>query len=84
MQYVYVIQSVKDKDLYIGCTKNLKERIRLHNAKKVESTKKRIPFKLIYYEAYINQDDAFSREKFLKNGWGRNQVRRLLSNFLNK
>lgn len=39
MQYVYVLQSKKDKDLYIGCTTDLKKRFALHNAKKITSTK---------------------------------------------
>ena len=84
MQYVYVLQSNKDSDLYIGCTKNLKERLKLHNAKKVASTKKRAPFVLIYYEAYIDDKDAYDRERYLKTGWGRNHIRKVLSNFLNR
>jgi len=39
MQYVYVIQSKKDGGLYTGCTKDIKGRLILHNAKKVTSTK---------------------------------------------
>ncbi len=35
MKYLYVLQSKKDKDLHIGCTKDLKSRLILHNAKKV-------------------------------------------------
>jgi putative endonuclease len=84
MQYVYVLQSEIDNDLYIGCTNNLKKRLSLHNAKKVSSTAKRIPLKLIFYEAFLDTKDAFEREQFLKNGWGRNQLRKLLRNFLNK
>ncbi len=84
MQYVYVLQSKEDNDFYIGCTRNLKDRLRLHNAKKVASTKKRVPFVLIYYEAYIDSKDAYQREMFLKTGWGRNHLRKTLSNFLNR
>lgn len=83
MQYVYVLRSNKDNELYIGCSKDIKERIKLHNAKKVPCTADRVPLSLIYYEAFIDKSDAFAREKFLKTGWGRNQLRRLLRNFLN-
>jgi Predicted endonuclease containing a URI domain len=82
MQYVYVLQSKLDKDLYIGCTKDLKSRLKLHNAKKVASTKKRTPLSLIYYEAYINDKDAYQRERYMKTRWGRNFIRKNLSNFL--
>lgn len=83
MQYVYVLRSEKDKELYIGCTNDLKKRLVLHNTKKVAVTSRRTPFKLIYYEAFINKSDAFTREQFLKTGWGRNQLNRLLLNFFN-
>ena len=84
MQYVYVLQSKLDKDLYIGCTNDIKKRLVLHNAKKVNSTKKRTPLVLIYYEAFINPTDAFNREIFLKSGWGRNNLSKLLNNHLHR
>lgn len=81
MQYVYVLQSKKDGDLYVGCTKDLKARIKLHNAKKVGSTAKRAPFVLLYYEAYIDSHDAYNREKYMKTGYGKNYIKKVLSNF---
>ena len=84
MQYVYVLQSKRDGDLYTGCTKDLKERVKLHNAKKVASTKARTPFILIYYEAYIDADDAYQREIYLKTQWGKSYIRKVLSNFFNR
>ena len=82
MQYVYVLQSGKDGNLYIGCTHDLRERVKLHNAGKVPSTSKRIPLKLIFYEAYLDQRDAFDRERYLKTRWGRNHLHKVLRNFL--
>jgi putative endonuclease len=84
MQYIYVLQSKQDNDLYIGCTNDIKNRLILHNNKKVESTRCRVPLKLVYYEAYIDSKDAFNRERFLKTGWGRNFIRKNLSNFFNR
>ena len=82
MQYVYVLQSKKDGNFYIGCTHDLRERVKLHNAKKVTSTKNRVPFILIYYEAYLDQRDAFDRERYLKTRWVRNHLHKILSNYL--
>ncbi len=81
MQYVYVLLSEKDSDLYTGCTNDLKDRLKLHNAKKVSSTAKRTPFVLIYYEAYINSHDAYNREKYMKTRYGRNYIKKVLANF---
>lgn len=55
MYYVYVLRSKKDKKLYIGYTPNLRNRIKKHNRREIMSTKGRVPFELIYYEAYKNR-----------------------------
>jgi len=81
MQYVYIIQSKINGELYTGCTKDIKARLILHNAKKVRSTKARAPFALIYYEAFINNKDAFNREKYMKTQYGRSYIKKVLGNF---
>jgi putative endonuclease len=50
---------------------NLKRRFEEHNNEKVNSTRHRRPLKLIYYEACINENDARTREKYLKSGMGK-------------
>ncbi|MEK7579235.1 MAG: GIY-YIG nuclease family protein [Patescibacteria group bacterium] len=75
MFYVYVLKSVRDGELYIGSTNNLRTRASLHNNGKVLSTKRRSPFTLIYYEAYTAEGDARHRESNLKS---RGQARRQL------
>jgi len=66
MYYVYILKSLKDDKLYIGYTNNLLKRIKEHNSKLNISTKPRTPFKLIYYEAYYNRQDATKHESNLK------------------
>ena len=66
MFYTYLLKSLKDDELYIGYTNNLKRRFQEHNLGKSKSTKSRKPFKLIYYEAYLSKDDAQKRERNLK------------------
>jgi len=67
MFYVYLLKSLKDNSLYIGYTKDLKRRITQHNKGRNQYTKTKLPYKLIYYEAYKRQEDAITREKRLKN-----------------
>ncbi len=71
MHYVYVLKSIKDNKLYIGKTDNLEIRFKEHNQGKVRSTKSRIPFKLIFYEAFSNKTDAGRDELFFKSGYGK-------------
>ena len=82
MHYVYILKSSRDGNFYIGCSNDLKKRIALHNAGKVEATKFRSPLILVYYEAFLNKSDAFAKEKWLKSGWGRNYIKRNLKNYL--
>lgn len=79
MFYVYVLRSLKDKKLYIGYTNNLKRRFEEHNAGRNEVTKERRPFLLLYYEACIHREDALKRELQLKTGFGRQYLKRRLS-----
>ena len=70
MYYVYVLKSVKQNYLYIGSTDDLKHRFTEHNSGTQKATKAYVPFKLIYYEAYISKHASLIREKALKHHGG--------------
>ena len=59
--FIYILKSDKDNKFYTGYTKNLTERFKMHNQGLVDSTKNRLPFKLIYFEGCLNQQDATHR-----------------------
>jgi putative endonuclease len=67
MQVVYVLQSQKDGNLYVGCTADINERVLAHNGGKVRSTQARRPFVLIYQEGYDDKYEAFRMERFYKD-----------------
>lgn len=69
--YVYVLESLKDGNRYIGFTNNLKRRLLEHNKGLNFSTEFRRPFKLIYFEGCVNINDAKRRESYLKTTQGR-------------
>jgi putative endonuclease len=75
MVYVYVLQSGRDGNLYTGCTRDLRKRLLLHNSRKVEATKDRVPLHLVYYEACLYERDAFRREKYLKTAYGKRFIK---------
>jgi len=85
--YVYILQNIVTRMLYIGFTTNLRERVLRHQKGKslfTQRNKKGGRWKLIYFEGYPNRKDAESREKFLKGGSGRNYLKRQLRNFYKK
>jgi putative endonuclease len=76
--YVYVLESGKNKNLYIGYTNNLRKRIKEHNQGFTKSTRPFLPWHLIYYEACLNEKDAKRREKYFKTNQGRRLLKRRL------
>ena len=81
---MYFLYSKKKKNIYVGCTKNLKIRLKEHQDGLVESTKSRRPFVLIYREKYNNLSTARRREKYLKSLYGYRERRRILKEYLEK
>ena len=65
--YVYVLRSEVDGEYYIGQTENLENRLALHNAGKVKSTRMRRPLKLVGYELVPTRNTARYLEYQLKH-----------------
>ena len=80
--YVYILQSQKDKSLYIGYTSDLRKRFKQHNDGESKATKPFRPYTLIFYEAFLNRMDAKNREEYLKGGYGRKTINGLIKKYL--
>lgn len=85
--YVYILQSLKDKSLYIGSSNNLDKRIVEHDLKKSKYTSKKHPYEIIWHCVFIGdnaQEKAIKFEKYLKSGSGRMFIQRhILNNKIN-
>ena len=62
MFYVYVLQNERRDQIYIGYTEDLRRRYGEH-----QQLQRHKGWKLIYYEAFLNQKDAMQRERKLKS-----------------
>jgi len=82
MFYTYVIESQKRSYWYTGSTNNLRKRFSQHIKGQSTWTKSRGPWKLIYYEACLDEEDAKAREKYLKSGMGKRYLKNRLKCFL--
>jgi putative endonuclease len=82
MWYTYILKSAKSSYWYTGFTNDLRKRFNEHNTGKSTYTKNRGPWKLIYYEACLNKEDARSRELYLKSGMGKRYLKKRLKRFL--
>lgn len=82
MFYVYLIENEHHAH-YTGCTSDLRKRLREHNQDRNRSTKGHI-WRCIYYEACLNEEDAYRREAYLKTTQGRRMLKRRLKEYLYK
>ena len=75
--YVYMLKLKSKKSItYVGYTKNLKNRIILHNSGKGAKFTRGRKWKLIYKEKYVSKNKAISREYYIKkNRKLRNQIK---------
>ncbi len=77
---VYILFSEKYNKTYVGFTSNLLERFKSHNLFGIKGyTIKFRPWKVIYVEFFNLKADALMREKFLKNGNGREFIKEFIS-----
>jgi len=84
LQYcIYVLISLKENNLYIGLTTDLKQRLTDHFHGRSAATAPRRPFKLIYCEYFYSKHDAYRREKYLKTTVGKRMLKLLLKESLN-
>ncbi len=79
---VYILYSLKDKRLYVGCTINIEKRLERHIEGFVPATKFRRPLSLIYSKNFKNKAEAFNRERFLKSLWGAREKKKILKEYL--
>jgi putative endonuclease len=70
MYKVYILKSLKDGSFYTGVTTNLTQRIQAHNSGKSKFSSSKSPYKLVWYCAFSNQNQAMKFEKYLKQGSG--------------
>ncbi len=79
MYYVYAIESLNRKYIYIGITNDIDKRVKQHNTGKNKTTKPYLPFQILFTEEYKTRIDARKREKYLKSGCGKEYVKKLVA-----
>ncbi|MCH7529754.1 GIY-YIG nuclease family protein [Patescibacteria group bacterium] len=78
--YTYILLSKKDGKWYTA--NDLRKRFKTHSDNRTTSTQNRGPFQVIYYEMCLEEDDARSRELYLKSGMGKRYIKNRLKRFL--
>jgi putative endonuclease len=77
MYSVYVLRSKTTSRFYTGSASSLPARIEQHNTDASHSTKHRGPWELVHHEDFQTRSEAVRRERELKTGKGREELKRL-------
>ena len=71
----YILKSLSDGGYYYGHTSAIENRLQTHNARKVRSTKSRVPFILHYFEIFQTKSEAYRQELFFKSALGKDYLK---------
>ncbi len=66
MYYVYIIESLVDGDYYKGISANYLKRLEEHNSGQSKFTKSKMPWKLVFVQAFKTKTSALIEERRLK------------------
>ena len=80
MFYIYILKSEINGSYYIGSSHDINARLEMHNHGLVRSTKRYIPWQIVYSEKYKNLNDARRRELQIKLWKKRSAIERLIKN----
>lgn len=80
MFFTYVLLCGDGKH-YIGYTANIEKRFERHKNGYVFATKGRLPVKLIFYEAFLHQQDATRREEYFKTTAGKRALKLMMREY---
>jgi predicted GIY-YIG superfamily endonuclease len=72
VKYVYLIRSLSTPDQrYVGVTSSLEGRLQAHNAGSSPHTSNYVPWELVTYVCFQDDQRAVDFERYLKSGSGR-------------
>ena len=81
MYYVYILVSLVDSSLYTGQCQNVRLRLKKHNSRQVISTRRKVPWRLGYFECFDTRREAMSRESEFKKRWNTPRKKKLIADF---
>ena len=84
MYFVYILYSASSGKTYTGYTNDVARRFTEHNVTETKGfTLRYRPWVIIHTESFQDKQLAMAREKFLKTGRGREEIKSFVSRFLN-
>ncbi|HEY6504383.1 MAG TPA: GIY-YIG nuclease family protein [Chitinophagaceae bacterium] len=84
MWFVYILYSRSGNKTYVGYTGDVERRLFEHNVSEMSGfTIRYRPWELMRKETFESKSEAMAREKYLKTGRGREEIKGYVRDFLN-
>ena len=85
MWHVYILYSIKTAKTYTGFSNDVQRRLFEHNISESRGfTLRYRPWTLLRTENFNTKKEAMIREKFLKTGRGREEIKNFIRDFIDK
>ncbi len=78
MFFVYILKSKANNFYYVGSCENIYNRLKKHNSGLVKSTKRYLPWELVYTEKFETLAQARKREAQIKSWKKRSAIEKLI------
>ncbi|MDD5625591.1 MAG: GIY-YIG nuclease family protein [Patescibacteria group bacterium] len=78
---IYILKSLKFGKYYIGSCEDITTRLKQHNTGKTKSTKRFMPWELVYKESFNTRSEAVKREQQLKSWKSRKALEKLIKEY---
>ena len=78
MAFLYILQSQRTGNFYVGSTNDLPRRLAEHARDPTPSTRRRGPWQLVYKEEWSSLSEARRRERQIKSWKSRKAIAELL------
>lgn len=77
MYHTYILKSKKNSKYYVGYANNLDDRLKLHNANKVQATEGLGLWEIFHSERFQTEKEAINKERQIKSWKSRKAIERL-------
>jgi len=81
MFFTYILKSLQNGYYYVGSCRDIDKRFNLRNARQVNSTKRYVPWELVYVKKYTTLSKAVKRERQIKSWKSKIAIDKLIKDF---
>ncbi|MFA7253970.1 MAG: GIY-YIG nuclease family protein [Patescibacteria group bacterium] len=76
--FVYILQSEKNDEYYVGSTEDVESRLNQHNSGNVQATRNKAPYKIVFFQCFESVSLARRAEMKIKSWKRRDFIEKII------